>query len=143
MLRQMLRRRGIDPEGHPPARPVWDVFKEFAQLPSDATGPESDGVLYQSGVFRFHGPDEFYLDFLRQFEFVDAAGEHHHFEQLHCEFRFVLTDEVRALPELNRWWFTDSGDPWPAFTLDIERRPEFVALAEAIPHAVTIEQEAV
>ncbi|MCI0583605.1 MAG: hypothetical protein L0227_12085 [Chloroflexi bacterium] len=143
VLRQLLRRRGIDAEELPPFRPVWEVFKEFARVPSDATGPESDGVLYQSGVFRFYGPEEVYVDVLRQFEFVDGAGDHDHYEQLHCEFRFVLTDELSPLPEYERWWFADSGDSWPAFVLEVERRPEFVALADAIPHAVTIYQEAV
>ena len=103
----------------------------------DATILEGD-----TGVFSFHGPEEFYLDFVRQFEFVDADGEHDRYEQLHCEFRFPAAGETVAFGRYQRWWFRDDDEPWATFVDEIERRPEFKALATAIPSALTIEQEA-
>src|SRR5262245_16190206 len=122
-LRDLLRDRALDVKARPMAEPVWIVFKEFAEQRSDATGPEADGILYQSGVFDFSGRDEFYLDLVRQFEIVDSAGEHQRYEQLHCEFRFELTEELRAFERFSRWWFWDSHEPWMSFVQEIERRP--------------------
>ncbi len=53
VLHDLLRARAIDPLTPGPAHEIWEVFKEFVAVPFDTTGPDSDGVLYQIGTFRF------------------------------------------------------------------------------------------
>jgi hypothetical protein len=138
-LHRMLRDRGIDPAKPPSMRSVWSVFSEFVSIPF---GTPDDGVLYQAGTFGFHGADEFYIDFLRQFEVVYSDGEHHHYEQLHCEFRFPLSDQTRTFDGYERWWFAGT-EPWDDFVRVVEERPEFVALSTTDVFNVSISQEAV
>ena len=141
VLHDMLRERGIDPAAPKSFRPVWEVFKEFIAIPFDTP---DDGVLYEIGIYNFYGPDEFYLGFLRQFAVTDEEGEDDYLEQLHCEFRFPVNRETRSFGEFNRWWFASEGThSWLAFVAGIERRPEFIALRDAKPQAVFMEQEEV
>ena len=116
---------------------------DFVGMASDATGPNADGVLYQAGDFDFYGAEEFYLDFVRQFEVTDEDGEHDHFEQLHCEFRFPMTEATRSFGRFNAWWFVSSREPWVSFAARVEARPEFIALKTAPPTAAKVEQEVV
>jgi hypothetical protein len=144
VLKEMLRQRGLDPETPRSVGETWDVFKDFAAVAFETSGPESDGVLYQIGIYSFYGKPEFYIDFLRQFEITYDDGEHDHFEHLHCEFRFAATDELRAFGNLQHWWFADEGaDAWWAYVALIEQRPEFRALRSALPEAAKVEQERV
>ena len=142
VLARMLREAGVDPDRPQSISVTWEVFKRFMNLPSDAVGPDADGFLYQSGTFRFYGPEEFYVDFVRQFGF-GSGGEHDHYEQLHCEFRFAPTDATRAFGQHSQWWFPDSGSDSGLFIGMVEGRPEFAALRDAPPLAVAIHQEAV
>ena len=85
-----------------------------------------------------------HLDFLRQFEVVDEDGEHDQFEQLHCEFRYPVTDKTRSLGSFNRWWCAgNEGDPWADFVALVEARPEFLALGATAPQAASVSQEEV
>lgn len=144
VLRAMLREAGIDPDAPKSAQGVWDVFKRFVEVPSDVSGPDSDGVLYESGAFSFYGPKEFYLGFVRQFDVTAPDGEHDHYEQLVCRFRFALDEQTQRFGRFSYWWFA-GGPPseWDDFVELVEARPEMVELATALPLAVSIEQEAV
>jgi hypothetical protein len=144
VLHDLLRARGIDPTRPASVGETWEVFKEFAAIPFATEGPDSDGVLFQTGTFDFYGQDEFYLDFLRQFELVDRRGEHDHYEQLHCEFRFPVTDTTRSFGRFHQWWFPDDdAQGWADFAALVEHRPEFIALRSIAPQAAKIEQEVV
>ena len=143
VLCEMLKRHGLDPRAPGSIRETWPVFQDFVAIESEATGPDADGVLYQCGTFAFHGVDEFYVDFLRQFEVPSQDGGYDHLEQLHCEFRFPITEETRSLGRFSAWWFPAGGVPWPDFARMVERRPEFIALRGAHAGAVRIEQEIV
>jgi hypothetical protein len=144
VLHDLLRARGIDPIRPRSAGETWDVFKDFVAMPFATAGADSDGVLYQTGIFDFYGHDEFYLEFLRQFEVAYNDGEHDHYEQLHCEFRFPVNDVTRAFGSFDHWWFAgDQGQPWADFVALVERRPEFIALRWIAAQAVSIKQEEV
>jgi hypothetical protein len=144
VLHDLLRARGLDPMRPPSVGETWEVFKEFVEIPFETEGPDSDGVLFQTGTFNFHGQDEFCLDFLRQFEVVDEDGEHDHYEQLHCEFRFPVTEATRSFGNFNIWWFSgDEAQPWADFVALVERSPEFIAFRSIAPQAAEIEQEEV
>jgi len=145
VLREMFLRDGLDPGAPSTVEDAWRVFREFAAVASEATGPEQDGVLYQAGNFSFHGVEEFYLDFVRQFEVTDdgGGGEHDHYEQLHCEFRFPMTAETRARGRFAAWWFASGSEPWSAFVSTVEARPEFAALRAARPVGVRVWQDLV
>jgi len=141
VLHEMLRTHGVNPAAPRSAAEAWPVFKEFVSMPFDTA---SDGVLYQVGLSNFYGPEEFYLDFLRQFEVVDEDGEHDHFEQLHCEFRYPVTDETRSFGSFNQWWFAgDEGEGWAEFVALVEARAEFQALGPTAPKAASVSQEEV
>jgi hypothetical protein len=141
VLHDLLRARGLDPMRPPSVGETWEVFKEFIEIQFETEGPDSDGVIFQTGTFNFHGQDEFYLDFLRQFQVVDQDGDHDHYEQLHCEFRFPATEATRLFGKFNIWWFSgDEAQPWGEFVGLVERRPEFIAFRSTAPQAAVIEQ---
>lgn len=143
-LHELLRVRGIDPAFPGSVGETWQVFKEFVAIPFETEGADSDGVLYQAGIFDFYGRDEFYLEFLRQFEVLDEDGEHDRFEQLHCEFRFPASEATRSFGAFDHWWFPDDpAQPWAEFVALVERRPEFHALRSIPPQAAKIGQEPV
>jgi hypothetical protein len=144
VLHNLLRARGIDPNRPASAGEIWEAFKEFVAIPFETEGADSDGVLFQTGTFNFHGQDEFFLDFLRQFEVVYDDGEHDHYEQLHCKFRFAVNEATRPFGNFERWWFSDDEtQPWADFVALVEGRPEFIALRSMPPQAAEIRQEEV
>jgi hypothetical protein len=136
-LKAMLVRAGVDLAA-PDLATTWRVFQEFVDVPVDTA---SDMVLFQTGVYHFYGPDQFILDFLRQFEVEDDEGEHGYFEQLHCESLYEPVPELRALGEFNRW--DEEDDSRSAFFRGIEARQEFVVPAAFTPVEVRIAQQAV
>lgn len=143
VLRQMLKAHGVDPSRPRTVGETWEVFKEFVRRRFKTSGPESDGVLYETGIFHFTGRDEFYLNFTRQFEATDR-GEHDHYEQLRCEFRFPVTEETLAFGSFHAWWFADDpAQRWEGFVALVEERPEFIALRARPPAGGQVSQEAV
>lgn len=78
---------------------IWETFKDFCKEPVE--GEEDIEILFQCGVFDFTGEDQFHLDFVRQFT-VYEEDEYSRMEQLHCEFLFKPTDELRRL-EIEAW----------------------------------------
>ena len=145
VLHDRLRARGLDPRNLPSAGETWEVFKEFVAIPFETEGRDSDAVLFQTGTFDFGGRAEFYVDFLRQFEVADEDGEHDHYEQLHCEFRFPITEATQSFGNVNLWWFSDDddGQPWADFVALVEARPEFIAFRSIAPQTAEIEQSQV
>jgi hypothetical protein len=133
-LKHLLRESSAGLASPESLRPAWAAFRTFTVLTDQTSADaDSDGLLYQSGVFAFDGPERYYVDLVRQFEVVDSTGEHDHYEQVHCELQHEATDDLRSLGRWERWWFPDRGEPFGAFVTAVEARPEFVALADVSP----------
>ena len=120
----------------PSVREVWQIFKSFSVV---AVNCANDALLFQSGIYDFTGREWFYLDFVRQFGFEDEAGEHDHFEQLHCEFLYEPGQVLRNL-ETNLWSF--QCDSFNDFFERVEKLEDFrVPIAEYSPAKVNVMQE--
>ena len=78
---------------------VWETFKDFCKEPVE--GEEDKEILFQCGVYDFTGEELFHFDFVRQFT-VYEEDKYSHMEQLHCEFLFKPTVELRKL-EVSEW----------------------------------------
>lgn len=78
---------------------VWRTFKDFCKEPVE--GEEDKEILFQCGVYDFTGEELFHFDFVRQFTVYDE-DEYPEMEQLHCEFLFKPTVELRKL-EVSEW----------------------------------------
>ena len=78
---------------------VWETFKGFCTEPVE--GEEDKEILFQCGIYDFTGEELFHFDFVRQFT-VYEEDEYSHMEQLHCEFLFKPTVELRKL-EVSEW----------------------------------------
>lgn len=78
---------------------IWETFKEFCKEPVE--GEEDKEILFECGVYDFTGEELFHFDLVRQFT-VYEEDEYSHMEQLHCEFLFKPTDELRKL-EVSEW----------------------------------------
>jgi hypothetical protein len=98
---------------------VWETFKDFCKEPVE--GEEDKEILFQCGVYDFTGEELFHFDFVRQFT-VYEEDEYSHMEQLHCEFLFKPTVELRKL-EVSEWSmdYSDIDD----FLNHIENLQEF------------------
>lgn len=81
-----------------------EVFGRFAAQRFDTVPvPDSDGLLYQYGVYGFTGQDRFHLDLTRQFETVGDADEHQGFVQFHCTMLYPPDPRLRALGRHSQW----------------------------------------
>ena len=78
---------------------VWETFKNFCK--ESVEGEEDKEILFECGVYDFTGEELFHFNFVRQFT-VYEEDEYSHMEQLHCEFLFKPTDELRSL-EVSEW----------------------------------------
>ncbi|GAA1937270.1 hypothetical protein GCM10009837_74380 [Streptomyces durmitorensis] len=85
----------------------------------------------------------FSLDLTRQFDIIDAAGEHAHYVQVHCVISYMPTPALRSLGSFEAWFFHDAGDdlaPWAAIR---ESRPMWALLRELGPSSVDVHEEQV
>ncbi|USK68522.1 hypothetical protein [Peribacillus asahii] len=78
---------------------VWETFKDFCK--ESVEGEEDKEILFECGVYDFTGEELFHFNLVRQFT-VYEEDEYSHMEQLHCEFLFKPTDELRKL-EVSEW----------------------------------------
>jgi hypothetical protein len=115
---------------------VWEVFKSFAREPIE--GEDEVALLFQCGVYDFTGDELFYFDFVRQFT-VYEDDEYSHMEQLHCEFVFKPTDELKKL-EACEWYFDYEGDIEDFFA-KIENLIEFKVPMKGKPIRLNVYQE--
>lgn len=116
---------------------VWETFKGFCREPVD--GEEDKEILFECGVYDFTGEELFHLHFVRQFT-VYEEDEYSHMEQLHCEFLFKPTDELRKL-EISEWSmdFDDIDD----YFKHIETLQEYKIPLELKPIKLELYQEEV
>ncbi|MDF2535542.1 MAG: hypothetical protein K0R18_1701 [Bacillales bacterium] len=112
---------------------VWNAFKSFGR--ESVQGEEEVALLFQCGVYDFTGEDLFYFDFVRQFDGYSGL------EQLHCEFVFAPTDELKKL-EAAEWYFDSDGDVDDFYTM-VENLKEFTNPLKLTPLKLNIYQEEV
>ncbi len=112
---------------------VWEVFKSFAK--EQVIDEEETAILFQCGVYDFTGEELFYYDFVRQF----TNGEDEPMEQLHCEFVFKPTNELKKL-KTTEWYFDTDGDINDFFT-NIGNLEEFKIPLKSTPIQLSIYQE--
>ncbi|MFE5472716.1 hypothetical protein [Bacillus safensis] len=79
---------------------VWETFKAFSK--ETVEGEEDKEILFQCGVYDFTGEELFHFDFVRQFT-VYEEDDYSHMEQLHCEFLFKPTSELKKLKVVEEW----------------------------------------
>ncbi|MBD8590024.1 hypothetical protein IFT92_19730 [Peribacillus simplex] len=116
---------------------VWEAFKDFCKEAIE--GEEDKEILFQCGVYDFTGDELFHFDFVRQFTVYEDA-EYSRMEQIHCEFLFKPTDELRKL-EVSEWSmdYDDIND----FLNHIENLQEFIIPLNLKPIKSEIYQEEV
>lgn len=95
---------------------------------------------FQCGVYDFTGEELFYFDFVRQFTIYDDE-EYSPMEQLHYEFVFEPTDDLREL-ETSQWYFENDGDV-EDFFIEIENMEEFKVPMKRKPIRLSVYQEEV
>ena len=120
----MLKEAGVDPSRPRPLE-TWTVFKAFAALPVEGTGPDPDDdlLLFQWGTFDWgdRRGEHFEVDFLRQFSVYSRGNAYDHMEQLHCTFSFEPSDGLRSLGSGDRWRYgsleqwVDEVEAFPVF----------------------------
>jgi hypothetical protein len=115
---------------------VWETFKAFCK--ELVEGEEGKEILFQCGVYDFTGEELFYFDFVRQFT-VYEEDEYSHMEQLHCEFVFNPSNELRKLEE-SEFYFEENGDIDDYFK-DIEKLQAFNIPLKLKPIKLEIYQE--
>lgn len=109
-LKALIAEAGVDAANPQPADVdrVWDVMRRFAAEPVHDIAPleeESDGILAQYGTYDWGEGEHFEIEFVRQFAFNDGDGEYDYMSQLHCQFLFEPTHELRALGADDLWSF--------------------------------------
>ncbi len=117
---------------------VWEVFKSFGREPVE--GEDEVALLFQCGVYDFTGEELFYFDFVRQFSIYND-DEYSHMEQLHCEFIFKPTNELRKL-QITEWYFDYEGDIEDFFS-KIENLRKFKLPMKEKPIRFSVYQEKV
>ncbi|PFP22723.1 hypothetical protein COJ96_25145 [Bacillus sp. AFS073361] len=116
---------------------VWETFKNFCKEPVE--GEEDKEILFQCGVYDFTGEELFHFDFVRQFTIYEE-DEYSQMEQLHCEFLFKPTFELRKL-EVEEW--SMDYDDIDDFLTHIENLQEFKIPLNLKPIILEIYQEEV
>lgn len=119
----------------PDVKNVWEIFKSFGR--EQVEGEEEVALLFQCGVYDFTGEKLFYFDFVRQFS-IEEDG---HMEQLHCEFVFNPTEELKKL-ETSEWYFDYEGEI-ENFYRNIENMKEFQIPMNSKPIRFNLYQEEV
>jgi hypothetical protein len=123
------------------ARSAWQVFGDYSHVAFDTPDlADADGLLYQYGMYRLREQSLFELDLVRQFEIIDAEGEHDHYIQMHCTLRYAPTPELEALGADHCWWFPSQG-ALAAWLGSVAARPEWAVFGTQKPTQVAVNQE--
>src|SRR5687768_9571454 len=87
VFRTLLRQAGLTVESLTAAS-AWSVFGSFSRIEFDVPlEPDSDGLLYQFGIYDFSGEPRFHLDLTRQFGLPDSDE----YLQFHCDLQYLPT----------------------------------------------------
>ncbi|MEH0843948.1 hypothetical protein V6U81_16310 [Micromonospora sp. CPCC 205711] len=117
-----------------------DAVRRFAAVEFDVSTdlPEQDGLLFQYATL---GADGAVLGFVRQFEVVDADGDHEEYVQLHAEYR--LPPDPGLTGHHEDWWFRGGPEPFEAWFDRVSGHPVWGHLQRVGPSGFEIWQESV
>lgn len=117
------------------AATAWTLFGSFSGIEFDVPRePESDGLLYQFGVYDFSGESRFHFDLTRQFGLRDSDE----YLQFHCDLRYLPAPPLRALGSHSEWWFPGDGRQLPEWVDVVNQRAEWIVLESARPTTVEV-----
>ncbi|WP_433020308.1 hypothetical protein [Kribbella sp. CA-294648] len=117
------------------AASAWLVFGSFSRIEFEVSQePDSDGLLYQFGIYEFSGEPRFHLDLTRQFGLRDSDE----YLQFHCDLQYLPTPRLELLGSHNEWWFRGDATPLPEWIAAVAQRPEWSVLESALPTAVEV-----
>ena len=124
----MLTAAGVNPASPSDADlgKALAVFRDFSTIPVEDVHKEEDGdmVLFQYGTYDWGSGEFFEMDLVRQ---LMPPGEDDEEDddvilQLHCTFRYVPTDSLRAFGSFTRWMSVGGED---TFWNEIQEMPAF------------------
>ncbi|SCF15550.1 hypothetical protein GA0074696_3041 [Micromonospora purpureochromogenes] len=126
----------------PPAR-LLDAVRRFAAVEFEVSTelPDQDGLLFQYATVGATGDAAFVLSVVRQFEVVDADGDHEEYVQLHAEYRFGPDPEWTGHHE--DWWFRGGPEPFDDWFARISAHPVWGRFTHSPPTGFEISQETV
>ena len=134
VFRTLVRRAGLTVESLTAAS-AWSVFGSFSSIEFKVPRePDSDGLLYQFGIYDFSGEPRFHFDLTRQFGLRDSDE----YLQFHCDLQYLPTPRIEALGSHSEWWFRGDGSQLPEWVAAVEQRPEWAILESALPVAVEL-----
>ncbi|MEI8407377.1 MULTISPECIES: hypothetical protein [unclassified Kribbella] len=129
-----MRQTGLTVESLTAAS-AWSVFGSFSGIEFDVPRePDSDGLLYQFGIYDFSGEPRFHLDLTRQFGLRDSEE----YLQFHCDLQYLPTPRLEVLGSHSEWWFRGDGRQLPEWFAAVNQRPEWPVLESALPTAVEV-----
>ncbi|MCW3840483.1 hypothetical protein ONA70_10290 [Micromonospora yasonensis] len=119
-----------DPAAPPPARLI-EAVRRFAAVEFDVSTelPDQDGLLFQYTPLG----GSFLLGFVRQFELVDADGEHEGYVQLHADYELPPDPELTALGSYTDWWFRGGPESFDDWFLRVSTHPVWQRAAGVTP----------
>ena len=131
-----------DEEIPPPSR-LLSAVEAFATVEfAVAEGlPNQDGFLFQYAAVTTFGDVGFVLGFARQFEVVEADGEHEGYVQLLAEYHFGHDEELAGLGHREDWWFPDWPETFGAWFARVSTDPVWGVLDTSKPTEFEILQE--
>ncbi|MEV4490812.1 hypothetical protein AB0K04_11925 [Micromonospora coxensis] len=108
---------------------LLDAVRRFAAVEFDVSPalPEQDGLLFQYATLG----DGFVLGVVRQFEVVDADGDHEQYVQLHAEY--TLPPDPGRSGHHEDWWFRGGPEPFDAWFARVAADPVWRAVDPAAP----------
>jgi hypothetical protein len=123
---------------------VWQAYLRFGRRLFDISdGSDADGLLFQYGNYSFGGPEAFTLDLTRQFEILDADGDHDHYVQVYCECRYEAEPALQALDSFDSWFFHGAGDDLDEWAHGLTVRSEWTTLRTLKPTEIRVYQDQV
>ncbi|TDX02707.1 hypothetical protein EV647_0925 [Kribbella sp. VKM Ac-2566] len=134
VFRTLVRQAGLT-VGSLSAASAWSVFGSFSRVEFDVPRePDSDGLLYQFGIYDFSGEPRFHFDLTRQFGLPDSDE----YLQFHCDLQYLPTPRLEVLGSHSEWWFPGDGKQLPDWVASVNQRPEWPVLESALPTAVEV-----
>jgi hypothetical protein len=135
-FRDLLRQAGLSADSLDPDS-ARRTFRRFADAPVLTA---SDGILYEFGTFTFGGERRFRVEFVRQFETRDEAGEHDRYVQFRCALEYEPSPDLELLGAHAEWWFRGEAEPLTSWMDRIEQRPEWNVERAHVPVATSLSQ---
>lgn len=143
-LTGMLTAAGVNPSSPSGADlgKALTVFRDFSAIPVEDVNKEEDGdmVLFQYGTHDWGSGEFFEVDLVRQLmpPCEDDEEDDDVIFQLHCTFRYVPTEALRAFGSFTRWMAVGDED---TFWNEIQAMPAF-GLTET-PSSLSVTYEGV